>query len=153
MSTKPLTQLQRAKLISTFIAMISVGLVYGSGKQCNTEGKEAMAGKEYKRQAKQFLQKTGTFSDFTESTAGIVEKDLTGMKKGEKIWTGFTDKQIWEKGMAGRREVVGPTEKYAGILKYKIQKPAVAEGEPAPASADCVVEVVIDSGGGQTEGI
>ena len=140
--------------------MISVGLVYGSGKQCNTEGKEAMAGKEYKRQAKQFLQKTGTFSDFTESTAGIVEKDLTGTeksdpngKKGDKIWTGFTDKQIWDKGMAGRREVVGPTEKYAGILKYKIQKPAVAEGEPAPASADCVVEVVIDSGGGQTEGI
>lgn len=55
---------------------------------------------------------------------------------------------VWEKGMQSRRAVANATPGLSKILKFKVLKPMVADGEKA-SPGDFDVELEIDSGGSE----
>ena len=70
MSKAPLTANQRLIIVRSFIAVMAVNAVYGSGKICNTAGKEIAAFKVWDCLLTQMFGKKGIFETITEFQGG-----------------------------------------------------------------------------------
>ena len=117
------TDKKKAAVAVRYLAMLAVEKVYGSGKQCNTAGKEAIALAEYLRLAVFLNAKDQPFTDHDEDLfAGIDYNSLSGTVKQSKnvgakgttaVQTAFTAEQIWSKGMECRRDLPKSIIQYA----------------------------------------
>ena len=104
------------KMLQGFIAFMAVNSVYGSGKQCNKEGKENLALEKYLVLVKSFTEGSGIFKVIEEyQKADFSEDKLRFQKKTEVM----TAEQCWKRGMGVRSDLTKWIPKYAGLIKFK----------------------------------
>ena len=95
---------------------MAVNSIYGSGKQCNKEGKENLALEKYLHLVKSFTEGSGIFKVIEEYRKGDFSEEKLKFQKRTEV---MTAEQCWKRGMNARADMTRWIPKYAGLIKFK----------------------------------
>ena len=147
------TLAKRANVATRFVAFHAINEVYGSGNQCTVEGKEDLALTKFLVLSRQLVDRTGRYSMVDDEVFQHLKfNDITGVSvkgKGAKVplFTPYNGKQVWDRGMDGRRYAPQFIADHAKVhLKFTVLKPPVVADGGAPARTDFGVVLEIPSG-------
>lgn len=141
-SKTPLTQHQKFGIMKAFVALQAVNSVYGSGKNCNTTGKENLAFKAWDKLLQQLETKTGMFSNMTEIQ--VNEFSVVSMRYHSKLMPEINGHTVWERGMKARRDLTDGLQpsKHGNTLKFITLKPmTTVDVTPKGDEFDLTLEV------------
>ena len=90
------------KLLQGFIAFMAVNAIYGSGKQCNKEGKENLAFEKYLHLVKSFTEGSGIFKVIEEYRSGDFTEEKLKFQNFSNQQCNFSMKDGYGTHLRGR---------------------------------------------------
>jgi hypothetical protein len=141
------TRGQRVKVFQVLVTVVVVNAIFLSGSQLTKEAKEKAAFVGFEAELSHFISKTGRWAVVTEYFANEFTKEELRAATGK---TDLNSSKIWEKGMAGRRDLVSWISLYGAVLNFTVIRPLVDENDASGANREHFdLELNEDSGGNE----